>query len=68
MKSKLFIVISAYNEEKNIKSVIDDCYLIVEKYGEDSRLVIIDDGSKDSTYSIMQEYDKDRPLLISITK
>lgn len=68
MNNKLYIVIPAYNEEENIKSVIDDWYPIVEKYGEDSRLVIIDDGSKDSTYAIMQEYAKDRPKFTPITK
>ena len=46
---KLYIIIPAYNEESNIKQVIEDWYPIVEKYGGDgkSRLVIIDDGSKD---------------------
>lgn len=68
MNDKLYIVIPAYNEEENIKSVIDDWYPIVEKYGEDSRLVIVDDGSKDSTYALMQEYAKDRPKFTPITK
>ncbi|HHU73935.1 MAG TPA: glycosyltransferase family 2 protein [Clostridiales bacterium] len=53
---KLFIIIPAYNEEENIDAVIKDWYPIVEKIGNGSKLVIIDDGSKDSTYSIMQGY------------
>lgn len=53
---KLYIVIPAYNEEANIGSVIKDWYPVVEKIGNGSRLVIIDDGSKDATYRIMQEY------------
>lgn len=67
---KLYIVIPAYNEEANIRQVIDDWYPIVEKYSCDgeSRLVIIDDGSKDSTYRIIQDYAKERPLLTPITK
>ena len=67
---KLYIVIPAYNEEENIKQVIDDWYPVVEKYNGngESRLVIMDDGSKDSTYAIMQEYAKDRPLFHPITK
>jgi len=67
---KLYIVIPAYNEEENIKSVIDDWYPVVEKYNGDgeSRLVIIDDGSKDDTYKIMKEYAKTRPLFHPITK
>lgn len=67
---KLFIVIPAYNEEENIRQVIDDWYPVVEAHNGDgeSRLVIIDDGSKDSTYKIMQEYAKERPLFEPITK
>jgi glycosyltransferase involved in cell wall biosynthesis len=52
---KLYIVIPAYNEEANIKAVIRDWYPVVERIGNGSKLVIIDDGSKDSTYRIMKE-------------
>lgn len=67
---KLYIVIPAYNEEENIRDVIDDWYPIIEKYngGGESRLVIINDGSKDHTYEIMCEYAKERPLFTPITK
>lgn len=66
---KLFIIIPAYNEEANLKQVLDDWYPVIEKYGnEESRLIIIDDGSKDKTYSIMTEYSKSHPLFIPITK
>lgn len=67
---KLFIVIPAYNEESNIQQVVNDWYPIVEKYNGNggSRLVIIDDGSKDSTFKIMQELAKDKPLFNPITK
>ena len=66
----LYIVIPAYNEEENIKMVIDDWYPIVEKYNGNgmSRLVIIDDGSKDRTYEIMQQYAKERKYFEPITK
>lgn len=50
---KLYIVIPAYNERETIKDVINDWYPVVEKVGADSRLVIINDGSKDDTYEIM---------------
>ena len=43
---KLYIVIPAYNEEDNIVSVINDWYPVVEKIGNGSRLLIIDDGSR----------------------
>lgn len=66
----LYIVVPAYNEEENIRQLISDWYPIVEKYNGDgnSRLVIINDGSKDSTYDVLLECAKDRPLLVPQTK
>ena len=70
MMEKLYIIVPAYNEEKNIKNLIDDWYPVVEKYNGDekSKLVIIDDGSKDNTYKICKEYEASYPLLHVITK
>lgn len=65
---KLYIVIPAYNEEANIANVIKDWYPIVQKIGNGSRLVVIDDGSKDSTYQIIQDMAKDMEALEPITK
>lgn len=67
---KLYIVIPAYNEEANIKDVIADWYPVVEAHnaGGESRLVIIDDGSKDNTYQVMKDCAKDRPLFVPLTK
>lgn len=68
--SALFIVIPAYNEEANIEDVINDWYPVVEAHsdGGNSRLVIVDDGSKDNTYGMMQEYAQTRPLLVPLHK
>lgn len=65
---KLYIVIPAYNEEANIKAVIKDWYQIVEQVGNGSKLVIIDDGSKDSTFQMMQEEAKHLAQFEPITK
>ena len=67
---KLYIVIPAYNEAENIETLIKDWYPIIEKYNGDgeSRLVIINDGSKDNTYEILKEYEKKKPLLKALTK
>ncbi len=65
---KLYIVIPAYNEEANIERVINDWYPIVEKIGNGSRLVIIDDGSRDSTYRLMKEQAENLPVFEPITK
>lgn len=67
---RLYIIIPAYNEEENIGQVIRDWYSVVERHsGEgESRLVVIDDGSKDRTGKILQEFKKTYPLLEAITK
>ena len=67
---RLYIVIPAYNEEENIEQVIRDWHPVVERHSAEgtSRLVVIDDGSKDGTYKILQEYQKKYPLLEAVTK
>ncbi|MDO4621632.1 MAG: glycosyltransferase family 2 protein [Eubacteriales bacterium] len=67
---KLFIVIPAYNESENILRVVEGWYPVVEKHNGEggSRLVVIDDGSKDNTYEILCEYATARPLMTVITK
>lgn len=64
----LYIIIPAYNEEENIDSVAREWHEVVEKIGGDSRLVIIDDGGKDSTYGRLVELKKELPMLEPITK
>lgn len=66
----LYIIVPAYNEAVNIKKFIDDWYPIIETYGHysTSRLVIINDGSKDNTYEIIKECAQKKPLLRPLTK
>lgn len=66
----LYIIIPAYNEAANIRQVIREWYPVVEKYHGNgkSRLVIIDDGSRDDTYGIVRQEMQQRPLLTGMTK
>lgn len=64
----LYIVIPAYNEEATILSVINQWYPIVDRIGGDSRLVIVNDGSKDSTLSLVQQAAIIRPRLVPLDK
>ncbi len=69
MKEKLYIVIPAYNEEENIESVAREWHQVIQTYGgETSRLVIIDDGSKDNTYQKICQLKKELPFLEALTK
>ena len=51
---KLYIVMPAYNEEANIEKTIEEWYPVVSQVGNGSKLVIVDDGSKDTTYKTME--------------
>ncbi len=64
----LYIVIPAYNEEMNIEAVAREWHEVVAGIGPESRLVIINDGSKDHTYDKLVELSKDLPQLLPVTK
>ena len=68
--STLYIIIPAYNEEENIRNCIDEWYPVIEAHNSDgdSRLVIVNDGSKDHTKEVLEELSKDRPYLTVLDK
>lgn len=70
MQKSLYIVIPAYNEEENIEQVLEGWYPIVEKHRGNgcSRLVVIDDGSRDRTYEILAVYARKHPLTVVLHK
>ncbi|MCR5295249.1 MAG: glycosyltransferase family 2 protein [Lachnospiraceae bacterium] len=51
----LFIVMPAYNEEMNIRAVVEQWYPVLSCASKESRLVIADEGSKDRTHAILEE-------------
>lgn len=65
---KLYIIIPAYNEEENIEAVVRTWYLEAEKTGTEFRLLVIDDGSTDSTYSKLISMQEKFPFLRVKTK
>ena len=68
MKDSLYIVIPAYNEEENIVQVIEDWYPVVDARSGESRLVIVNDGSKDDTLNVLNKLKETRPKLIVLDK
>ena len=66
----LYIVVPAYNESDNIEQFVNDWYPVVEAHSGDgkSRLVIINDGSKDDTYEKLLSLAETRPYLVPLTK
>lgn len=68
MKEKLYVVIPAYNERENVEAVIEQWYPVIEKVGGESRLIIVNDGSSDDTYEVMQRCAETRPMFVPLTK
>ena len=66
----LYIIVPAYNESDNIEIFVNDWYPVIESHNTDgkSRLVIINDGSKDDTYEKLLSLAESRPYLIPLTK
>ena len=69
--SKIYFVMPAYNEAENIENTIQQWYPVVKKLadeGEESRLAIANDGSKDNTFGIMQGLKEKYPLFEPLDK
>jgi len=58
----------AYNEEANIDAVVAQWHPVVEQIGNGSRLLIVNDGSSDSTYRKMVSLQEQYPLLLPVDK
>lgn len=65
---RLYIVIPAYNEEENIETVAREWHEAARAAGGGSRLVIIDDGSKDGTFAKLSGLKEELPQLEALTK
>ena len=70
--TKLYLAIPCYNEEEVLR---DSAAKLLNKYDDmmsegkitsDSRIVFIDDGSKDKTWSIIKELHNENPVFQGI--
>ncbi len=59
----LYIVIPAYNEEANLEELLAGWYPMLDCAGPQSRILIINDGSKDGTAEILVRLQEDYPQL-----
>lgn len=63
MSDSLYIVMPTYNEENNIKNVVEAWYAVLDGKGEDSRLVVADSGSTDAMHGILVELKRKYPKI-----
>ena len=68
MGEKLYIVIPVYNEQDIIEKVVRDWHKVAEKTGNNSRVAVFNDGSKDDTLAILQALKNQLPFLEIIDK
>ena len=52
----LTIIIPAYNEERNLASVLDSVMQVELPYGADKEIIVVDDGSADDTVGRIQSF------------
>lgn len=64
----LYIVLPAYNEEANIEEVVLKWNSIITSINKYSRLVVINDGSKDTTGEILANLAVKCPQVVHISK
>lgn len=53
----------ALNEEDNIAGYIERAGVLLQSVSDDHELILIDDGSRDRTWEIMEQYSERRPWL-----
>lgn len=65
---RIYFIIPAYNESEAIHRVLEEWYPVMEHCGQESCLLVIDEGSKVNTYSILKEFSRDHWQVIPISK
>ena len=68
MVPKLSIVIPTYNEEGNIKILLETASRILKQIPISFELIVVDDNSKDKTRPIIRELQKNNPQIVLIER
>lgn len=65
-QTKLSVVVTVYNEEENIRPLVDQITAALE--GIDYEIVYVDDGSSDGTLEVLKSLDHDRLKVVEFKK
>tara|TARA_B100001996_G_scaffold250097_1_gene193903 strand:+ start:205 stop:903 length:699 start_codon:yes stop_codon:yes gene_type:complete len=57
------VVFPVHNEEKNIKKLIHEWHLTLDKSNIDHEFILVEDGSKDETKKIIKELETSYPII-----
>jgi len=61
--TRVSVVIPVYNEEANLRELVDRVASALEPAGVDFELILVDDGSRDGSPAVLDELAADRPWL-----
>jgi len=68
----LSVIVPAYNEELRLPTMLDECLEFLEKRKSTYEVIIVDDGSKDSTTAVgldyVEKYGCDKVRVLSLAK
>jgi len=59
---RVLFIIPAYNEELNLRALLDGAQAQMQRWGLLYRMIIVDDGSTDRTAAIVQQYAASMPI------
>jgi glycosyltransferase involved in cell wall biosynthesis len=59
----LSVILPAFNEEANIRAVVEDAYRIIPKFAPIFEIIVVNDGSRDGTGSICEQLVRELPNL-----
>jgi dolichol-phosphate mannosyltransferase len=59
---KVFVVIPAYNEERNLISLLPHVGRVLRNAGRDFRILVVNDGSRDNTRGVAEELAASLPV------
>ena len=63
-RPEVSVVVPAYNEEECIAACVDEVAAVMRAHGRPFEIVVVDDGSTDSTRAILREKKADVPELV----
>ncbi len=62
-RPRLSIVIPLFNEEENVRALLDELFAELSKLGRTHEVICVDDGSRDGTFAALQAAAAGRPEL-----
>ncbi len=60
----LIFIVPVYNEEENIKKLLEGTRRFAEEGHFDYQIIVVNDGSVDGTMQILKDFQKEIPLVI----